>query len=354
MYDKIFPEGLPPSPIDAIKSSALPVYLYGMGNGAEKMLDVCSEYGIKVDGVFASDGFRAGKVFLGFTVLSLSDVASKHTEGFIALVCFGCKSQDMRSYLGKVRKAGGVVFMPHLPLFGGKLFTAEHYEDNIGRINNAYSLLSDDGSRRLFKDILTYCLTWDPEALFLGETNSYVYPEFFAKSEIKTAIDGGAYRGDTVLSMARDFKKLDKIHAFEPDGANYSKLKQVQCKNVEIICYPMGLHEKDGALRFAALKNRGSHFADDGVEVKVTSIDSAVSEKIDLIKLDVEGCEASAIKGAENSIKIYKPALYVSLYHKTDDIFEIILQINELYPGYNFAMFRADVCPAWDIILIAK
>lgn len=354
MLDKIFPEGLPQSPIEAIKDANLPVYLYGMGNGAEKMMDVCSKYGIKVEGVFASDGFRAGKTFLGFTVMSLSDVAKKHTCGFIALVCFGCKASDMRSYLGKVRRAGGKVYMPHLPLFGGELFTSEHYLDCIDKIGRAFDLLCDEGSRRLFKDILIYCLTWDPEVLFLGETNSLIYPQFFYENSIETIIDGGAYRGDTVLSLSNDFPSIKRIHAFEPDSSNFSKLIDVKCNNVEIKCYPLGLYEKESTLRFAALKNRGSHFCDEGVDVKVTSVDCAVNEKIDLIKLDVEGCEASAIRGAVNTIKCYSPALYISLYHKTDDIFEIILQLHEIYPDYVFSIFRADVCPAWDIILLAK
>lgn len=354
MYDEIFPDGLPLSPIQLIKNSNLPVYLYGMGNGAEKMLAVCVQYGIEVAGVFASNGFRAGKIFLGYTVLSLSEVAEMHSEGFIALVCFGCKSSDMRSYLGKVKKAGGTVYMPHLPLFGGELFTAENYEANADKILRAYSLLSDDGSRRLFRDILTYCLTWDPEALFLGETNSYVYPEFFRGLNIETAIDGGAYRGDTVMSMSRDLPGIKRIYAFEPDQANYSKLKDVIVPQVEVIPIQKGLYDKECDLYFVALKNRGSHFGNDGIKVEVTSVDCAVREKIGLIKLDVEGCEEKAIIGCEKTIRRDKPCLYISLYHKTNDIFDLILQLHKLCPEYKFSMFRADVCPAWDIILIAK
>ena len=354
MYDKIFPEGLPVSPIKQIKSLNLPVYLYGMGNGAEKMYIVCEDHGIKLSGVFASDGFKAGKQFLGFAVKSLSEVAADNPNGFVALVCFGCKTPDMRTYLGKVRKAGGKVFMPHLPLFGGDLFTSEHYVSNYDKIEKAYYLLSDDKSKALYKDILKYCLTWDPEVLFLGETNSYAFPDFFSDKKIVTAIDGGAYRGDTALSLSRDLPTIKSILAFEPDSANFAKLKEVRIVGVDITCLDEGLYEKNDVLHFAALKNRGSHFCDEGIEVKVTSVDCAVSEKIDLIKLDVEGCEYSAIIGAKNTILRDKPALYVSLYHKTDDIYEIPLLINELCPGYQFAMFRADVCPAWDIILLAK
>lgn len=354
MYDEFFPNGLPASPIEDIKGAGLPVFLYGMGNGAEKMMKVCEEYGIDVEGVFASDGFRAGKIFLGFTVMSLSEVAAKYTDGFIALVCFGCPSADMRAYLGRVKRAGGIVYMPHLPLFGGELFTADHFKANEDRIFKAYSLLRDGRSRALFKDILTYCLTWDAEVLFFGETNSFAYPAFFEGKEFKTAIDGGAYRGDTVLSMHECFPSINRFLAFEPDPANYTKLSQVKIEKVQIESFQKGLHQAEGELRFAALKNRGSHFAEDGIKVPVTSIDSVTDEKIDLIKLDVEGCEREAIIGAEKTIKKNHPALCVSLYHKTDDIFELILQLHEISPHYEFSVFRADVCPAWDIILLAK
>ena len=47
-----------------------PVVLYGMGNGADKILRVCDTYGIKVSDFFASDGFVRGHQFHGKTVLS--------------------------------------------------------------------------------------------------------------------------------------------------------------------------------------------------------------------------------------------------------------------------------------------
>ncbi|MBQ7011607.1 MAG: FkbM family methyltransferase [Clostridia bacterium] len=354
MFNKLFPNGLPMHPLEAIKASKLPVLLYGMGDGAEKMMAVCNEYGIKVSGVFASDGFRSGKTFLAYNVLTVSDLPEIYPQGFVALVCFGCKACDMRMYIGKVRRAGGIVYMPHLPLFGGELFTYDTVEKHNDEIKKAYGLLCDEGSKNLFLDVLRYCLTWDPDYLFMGETNSYVFPSFFDDKVISSAIDGGAYRGDTVLSLCDAFPSIERMYAFEPDAANFAKLKNTTVPNVRIDFLPLGLHEKNGILSFAALKNRGSHFADGGIDVPVTSVDEAVGEKIDLIKLDVEGCEAAAIKGALKTIKSNKPCLYVSLYHKTNDLFELILLINEIDPSYRFSLLRADVCPAWDIILLAK
>jgi len=354
MFKKLFPNGLPIHPLEAIKASKLPVLLYGMGDGAEKMMSVCNEYGIKVSGVFASDGFRSGKTFLGFKVLTVSDLPALYPDGFIALVCFGCKSSDMRSYIGRVRRAGGRVYMPHLPLFGGELFTTDTVVRHNAEIKKAYELLGDEGSKALYLDIFRYCLTWDPDYLFMGKTNSQLYPNFFADRNICNAVDGGAYRGDTVISICKDFPTIKKMYAFEPDQANFSKLVKTNVPNVELCFFPLGLHEKSGTLSFASLRNRGSHFAEGGVQVPITSIDEVIDEKIDLIKLDVEGCEAAALNGAMKTLLSYSPCLYVSLYHKTNDIFDLILHVNSIDPNYTLALIRADVCPAWDIILLAK
>jgi hypothetical protein len=73
--------------------------------------------------------------------------------------------------------------------------------------------------------------------------------------------------------------------------------------------------------------------------VPLRSIDSLVNagqiEKIDFIKLDVEGAEMDKLRGAQQSIERFKPKLAISLYHKPDDLFEIILHIKENFSFYN-------------------
>ena len=58
---------------EVLKKSEKPVILYGMGNGADKVLDECQRLGINVSGVMASDDFVRGQSFRGFTVKKLSD-----------------------------------------------------------------------------------------------------------------------------------------------------------------------------------------------------------------------------------------------------------------------------------------
>ena len=51
-----------------------PIVIYGMGNGADKIINTIEEYGGKVSDVFASDEFVRGHAFRGFKVLKYSDI----------------------------------------------------------------------------------------------------------------------------------------------------------------------------------------------------------------------------------------------------------------------------------------
>lgn len=75
-------------------------------------------------------------------------------------------------------------------------------------------------------------------------------------------------------------------------------------------------------------------------EVPTTTIDEfAVHHpvpRLDFIKMDIEGSELSAPKGAETSIRRWRPKLAIPLYHRPEDLFSIPLWIDSLSVGYKF------------------
>lgn len=71
-------------------------------------------------------------------------------------------------------------------------------------------------------------------------------------------------------------------------------------------------------------------------DIKVVSIDSLEEcSSATYIKMDIEGAEANALKGAENIIKKNHPKLAISIYHKDEDMIELPLYIHELVPQYR-------------------
>ena len=85
---------------EQLKNSAKPVVLYGMGDGADKVLAAFDRYGIKASAVIASDDFVRGQKFHGFTVKKLSDVEAELGDVIIAL-CFASQLPDVMAHITK-------------------------------------------------------------------------------------------------------------------------------------------------------------------------------------------------------------------------------------------------------------
>ena len=78
----------------------------------------------------------------------------------------------------------------------------------------------------------------------------------------------------------------------------------------------------------------------DEQSVPSVSIDDFVKteslNRLDLIKLDVEGAEPEVIGGGVESIRKFRPQIAVSIYHKLEQFFEIPLYLNEQLSDYRF------------------
>ena len=166
----------------------------------------------------------------------------------------------------------------------------------------------------------------------------YFVPDIIGPLKEEVFIDGGAYTGDTITSLYRERGKCwRKIYAWEPDEENRRILEKrcVDYKDVEII--PFGLWNEKTELKFLAGKEVGSRISESGTEVvSVDTIDHVcASDKVTFIKMDIEGSELEALRGAADVIRRNKPKLAISIYHKPKDYFEIPFFVKELVPEYR-------------------
>lgn len=58
-------------------------------------------------------------------------------------------------------------------------------------------------------------------------------------------------------------------------------------------------------------------------------------ERVTFIKMDIEGAELDALRGASQIIKEQKPKLAISVYHRDDDIVAIPKLLTGLRPDYK-------------------
>lgn len=77
-----------------------PVVIYGMGNGAEKIISNLKEYSVEVADIFASDEFVRGHSFLGYKVLKYSDICKKYDD-FNIVLAFATHLNDVLERIKK-------------------------------------------------------------------------------------------------------------------------------------------------------------------------------------------------------------------------------------------------------------
>lgn len=156
-------------------------------------------------------------------------------------------------------------------------------------------------------------------------------------------IDGGCCNGDTAIRFARLCENhFSKVFAFEPDAKNYVSCQNNMAihnlQNVELI--QAGLWKETTTLRFHALGSGVSYLSADGeVSVPVVQLDEIIKdEPVAFIKLDVEGAEMDALKGAGNTIRRDRPLCAICIYHKPGDMLAIAHYLKQLVPDYRFAI----------------
>lgn len=154
-------------------------------------------------------------------------------------------------------------------------------------------------------------------------------------------VDAGCFNCDTSILFKKWCDgKYEKIYAFEPDGINYLKCKEViKQENIENIeLFNAGLWAKNDVLNFNTTETSASSIMEDGTSnINVVSLDYVLNGKrASFIKMDIEGSELSALQGARNTIINYRPRLAICIYHKPEDILEIPLYLQSLVPDYKF------------------
>ena len=332
------------------------VVMYGMGNGADKILRICDAYGIEIADFFASDGFVRGHSFHGKTVLSYSAVKEKYgAQNIIVLLSFASSLPDVLALFDKV-DSECEMYAPDVPVCGDALFNMEFFKTHVSEIEEVYGMLADDVSRDIYKKVIDYKLSGKISYLREAVTDR---DETFSLlgEDIRTAADLGAYNGDTARELIGRYPDLSEIYAMEPDRRNFRKLSEYAegVSGVKIHPINAAAWSEKTTLTFADSGNRNSGAFAKGkpIEVSALSLDGVLDGMaVDYIKYDVEGAEREALIGSSDTIKRYAPRLLVSVYHRSEDIFALPLQIRRICPDYKLYLRRERYVPAWDLNLI--
>lgn len=345
---------------DVLARETAPLVLYGTGNGGDKMIAALAKIEKKPDGVFASDGFVRSRTFHDMPVLSHEEAVRQFGKDMVVLVSFGSPlpevMENMRSLSRQHR-----LYIPELPLIDGPLFDYAYFLLHRPELEATCRLLADEFSRALFADMISYRLRGQLHDLSRTEPFVDSLRSLIPADTVHTILDGGAFNGDSARDLLTAFPNCRRLDAVEPDVRTFRKLSAyAETTNGIVHPHHLALGSEPCETEFAAAGSRGSGVNGSGkraktVTVSVSSIDTLFpTVPPDLIKLDVEGAESAALRGAVNTIRRRTPAWIVSLYHRTEDLFSIPLYMESLVPGqYSFYLRRVTCYPAWDLMLYA-
>ena len=333
-----------------------PIVLYGMGNGADKILTVTKQLNIPVADFFASDGFVRGQVFHGKIVRSFEQIRQTY-KNFIILLSFGTSRPEVLAPIYSLSKHFEL-YAPDVPVFGNTLFTRSFYKANHEKFKQVFKLLADMQSKEIFCNVIRYKITGDIRFLRKAISPPDFEKKLLPYKSYHTFIDAGAYNGDTSRAFIDNCSEAKRIYAIEPDPKNFKKLLAYAETETRAKVFPFefGAWQEESKAEFSVCGNRNSNCAaqtsNKTKTVLLRTIDSLGIQDADYVKFDVEGAEKQAFLGALKTISAGADVL-LSLYHRSEDLFELPLLMHRHFPNYRLFLRRRESLPAWDLNLYA-
>lgn len=319
------------------------IVLYGAGISCHNFIEWLKSKGFSP--IAICDSYKVGEKFGEYVISDFCDILKKHKNIKVIISAFRCYN-EIRRFLLKYIDEKDIIFSENEVNISYLPNHQEEYkkfaEENINELEKVYQIFEDDKSRQAFINILKGRITGNNEFF----SSCYTENQYFAEGVIKLGeeesfIDGGGFTGDSIAEFIKHSEnKFNKIYSFEPDRENYKKLLKSYENDNRIIAYNAGLFYCNKKIGFTNdmenLSNTINENFNDINSIEAVAIDNIIDDRVTFIKMDVEGSELDALKGAKAIILKYKPKLAICVYHKNEDIIEIPNFINELGLGYKF------------------
>jgi FkbM family methyltransferase len=346
------------------------IVLYGAGSAGIAFLYYLRDIGIYPACFADGDPEKWGSTREGLEIIPYTDIKKRFTNPLVIVTI----NTDGRNYCKSFKealRAGGHAgvhqrlreagcehtidytwFRRCHDLFQGDRYNLPSCSDvllmsiNREKIEDTFATLEDDASREIFLKILCFRLIDDSLTIpTLTQEHQYFEPELYHPAKPEYFVDCGAFNGISLNGLLRHVNNSDEVggyYGIEPDPANFEVLKD-EIKKVNLPLrermeiFPCALGAEDGYTHLYALSGPGSFLAPIGMqEVCLKTLDGLLAEKpATMIKMNIEGAELDALRGAGKIIKTQRPLLAIAGYNKTHDLWEIPLLIKRYYKDYR-------------------
>ena len=335
---KIYPEKQYPKAVEFcslfIHEKKRPRYVLGRNEYAVSIANC-----ININGFI--DDFTVETEFLGKPIVKMNDIPKESMV--VSAVIFVVPLTAIEKLRNK-----GLCCLDYFNFFkysGLQLkeiaFLREGREDIEKRGNKyrwLYNRLKEEKSKDVLSKLLNFRFSGDLNYMqgFEHAPEKQYFEDFFKLTPGEVFVDAGGFDGQTSVEFIKRCKAYKAIHFFEPDLNNVALARNNLSGHNNIFFHTIGLAESKNTLRFYSGDGSASKISEAGnAEIEVDAIDNQVTEPITFIKMDIEGAEEIALRGAQQHILRDHPKLAVCCYHKVNDLWKIPEQILAIRDDYS-------------------
>jgi FkbM family methyltransferase len=337
------------------------IVIYGFGDLGKRTLRGLRKLGIEAVGVIDSKLAAGTQMVENVPCASLEDGAERWGDSavFVVTVFNQSGARAFAAIREQLRTAGARRVVYFLPLFWKfpEVFLP-HYSIDLPskalaqkeRIKEAHDLLEDERSREDYTFFIESVTAPEPTRTLAAARADQTYfpPDVIKLGENEVFVDCGAYDGDTLARFHRLVGGRFKGYVgVEPDLGNFKKLQERieglrTSTQGEMRAEAFAVGSTEQKLSFNSAGTISSAITGSGGEsVSVTTLDRIVGSSVPTyVKMDIEGFELEALRGAEALLRRTTPRLAACIYHVQDHPWSLPIYIRSLSASYRIYIRR--------------
>lgn len=329
--------------LNSMKDKNKPFVLFGLSGAISYILKTLRDNDIIPKYICDNDKRKINSKIKGIPVISFDELVAKKEDVIIIVTAY--KSEYIREIYNQIDEA---------KFFKDRLFCELFYPigdtskkviaANLDKINMVYMMLEDIRSKMVFENKINYLISKD-EILTdeIRDTEQYFDLDVVDMKRDEYFLDVGAFDGQDTLRLMRYSPNLKSV-CIEIDSKNCKNIEQRMQYYPNISCVNAGVYDHNDRKEICMTNSRGSSINDDDIVAEkimtdmIALDDCFINEPVTFIKMDIEGAELKALRGAERIIRERKPKLAICIYHSLEDHWEIPMYIHKLQPDYKLYM----------------
>ena len=214
--------------------------------------------------------------------------------------------------------------------------------ETMEKLQLVRDMVADDRSGEVLDTVLKRIFSGDSDPCLMSrifEDRQYFVQDLISLSEKESFVDIGAYDGDTIREFLKYSKgKFENIYALELCKSNFDKLTEYAAGvhgAEKIHCINKGCWDSLQEVQYGEALS-SSAIGKGALTGIVDRLDDLLAGKpVTFIKMDIEGAEMNALRGAENIIRTRKPKMAICVYHDLRHFYEVPLYLKSLVPEYK-------------------